>query len=264
MHLLPFFGDWPLVEIDVQAVDAYRHHKVSEGEARQRAIERRKPLRDEQNRVLKPLAPSTINKSIDILQWVLSVALEYKYIAENPAVGRRRRLKEWPSGTHWSMPARSDRPGGEPNSSRENELLGGAGDMPEVDADAIYREIGLYVVLFQSLQDILLQICWLLAEPAYDPDDRKPLSRMTFHQLVSETGRRVHTFLISTGRGESEFGFEFAVRFHALLGRCRAIGRERNRVVHSGFIHLESFDRLRGIVMSDMRPSPDRAISPPE
>jgi hypothetical protein len=152
------------------------------------------------------------------------------------------------------MPERSDRPGGNSNSSRENEPLGAAGDRPEVDADAIYREIGLYVVLFQSLQDILLQICWLLAEPAHDPDDRKLLSGMAFHQLVSETGRRVHTFLVSTGREESEFGFKFAVRFHALLGRCRAIGRERNRVVHSGFIHLESFDRLHGIVMSDIHP----------
>lgn len=131
------------------------------------------------------------------------------------------------------------------------------GDTPEVDADAIYREIGLYVVLFQSLQDILLQMCWLLAEPAYDPDDRRPLSRMTFHQLVGETGRRVHTFLVSTGCGESGVDFEFAIRFHALLRRCRAIGRERNRVVHSGFVHLESFDRLRGIVMSDMRPGND-------
>lgn len=126
--------------------------------------------------------------------------------------------------------------------------------MPELDADAIYREIGLYVVLFQSLQDILFQICWLLAEPAYDLDDRKQLSRMTFYELVSETGRRVNAFLGSTGRETSEFGFEFAVRFHGLLRRCRGIGRERNRVVHSGFVHLESFDRLHGIVMSDMRP----------
>jgi integrase len=94
MHLLPFFGDWPLTEIDVQAVDAYRHHKVQEGEARQRAIDRGKPQRDERNRILKPLSPSSVNKTIDALQWVLSVALEYKHIAENPAVGKRRRLKE--------------------------------------------------------------------------------------------------------------------------------------------------------------------------
>jgi integrase len=94
MHLLPYFGDWPLAEIDVQAVDAYRHRKVQEGEARQRAIDRGKPLRDERNRILKPLSPSSINKTIDALQWVLSVALEYKHVAENPAVGKRRRLKE--------------------------------------------------------------------------------------------------------------------------------------------------------------------------
>lgn len=94
MHLLPFFGDWPLFEIDIQGVDAYRHHKVQEGEARQRAIDRGKPLRDERNRILKPLSPSSINKTIDALQWVLSVALEYKLIPKNPAVGKRRRLKE--------------------------------------------------------------------------------------------------------------------------------------------------------------------------
>jgi integrase len=93
-HLLPFFGDWPLPEIDVEAVDAYRHHKVQEGQGRQRAIDRRKPQRDERNRILKPLSPSSINKTIGALQWVLSVALEYKHITENAAVGKRRRLKE--------------------------------------------------------------------------------------------------------------------------------------------------------------------------
>lgn len=95
-HLLPFFGDWPLVDIDVQAVDAYRHHKVQEAEKRQRAIERRKPLRDERDQILRPLSPTSINHTIDTLQWVLSVALEYKLIPENPAAGKRRRLKEAP------------------------------------------------------------------------------------------------------------------------------------------------------------------------
>lgn len=91
-HLLPFFGDWPLAEIDVQAVDAYVHHKVEESDRRRRAIERRKPQRDARNQILKPLCPSSVNKTIDVLQWVLSVALEYKHIAENPAAGPRRRL----------------------------------------------------------------------------------------------------------------------------------------------------------------------------
>jgi integrase len=91
-HLLPFFGDWPLAEIDIQAVDVYVHHKVEESDRRRRAIERRKPQRNARGRILKPLCPSSVNKTIDVLQWVLSVALEYKHIAENPAAGPRRRL----------------------------------------------------------------------------------------------------------------------------------------------------------------------------
>jgi integrase len=93
-HLLPYFGDWPLVDIDIQAVDAYRHHKVQESEARLRAIERRRPLRNERDQILRPLAATSINKTIDMLQWVLSVALEYKLVAENAAAGKRRRLIE--------------------------------------------------------------------------------------------------------------------------------------------------------------------------
>lgn len=93
-HLLPYFGDWPLVDIDVQAVDAYRHHKVQEAEARLRAIERRRPLRDERGQILRPLGARSINHTIDTLQWVLSVALEYKLIVENAAAGKRRRLIE--------------------------------------------------------------------------------------------------------------------------------------------------------------------------
>lgn len=95
-HLLPYFGDWPLVDIDVQAVDAYRHDKVQEAEKRQRAIDRRKPLHDERDQILRPLSATSINHTIDTLQWVLSIALEYKLVPENPAAGKRRRLKEAP------------------------------------------------------------------------------------------------------------------------------------------------------------------------
>lgn len=93
-HLLPFFGDWGLNEIDIEAVDAYRIHKVKESEARRNAIEAGRPLKGESGRNLRPLSAGSINKTIDHLQWILSMAVEYKLIGENPAVGRRRRLKE--------------------------------------------------------------------------------------------------------------------------------------------------------------------------
>jgi integrase len=92
-HLLPFFADWHLHEIDIEAVDEYRAFKVRESEARERAIARRKPQRNERGQVRKPLAPTTVNTTIDVLQFLLGVALERKLIAENPAAGSKRRLK---------------------------------------------------------------------------------------------------------------------------------------------------------------------------
>jgi integrase len=92
-HVLPYFGDWALHEIDIQAVDAFRGHMVEVSEARRRARDSGEAMRNEWGQALRPLSPATINKTIDTLQWVLSVAVEYRYISENPAAGRRRRLR---------------------------------------------------------------------------------------------------------------------------------------------------------------------------
>lgn len=95
-HLVPFFGDWALNEIDVEGVDEYRAFKVKESEVRARAIERGKPKRNEHGQILRPLSAGSINRTIDHLQWVLSIAIEYRRfgIAENAAEGKRRRLRE--------------------------------------------------------------------------------------------------------------------------------------------------------------------------
>ena len=64
--------------------------------ARARAIERGRPQRNDHGQLLRPLSPGSINRTIDFLQWVLSVAIEYKRfeLTENAAEGRRRRLRE--------------------------------------------------------------------------------------------------------------------------------------------------------------------------
>src|ERR1700749_1768525 len=100
-----------------------------------------------------------------------------------------------------------------------------------LDPDGIYRQIGVYVVSFQHLENQLFQVCWFLTEPAY-----------------SETGRRVYGFLLSQGREKSDF----ARRFHSHLHQCREVGRDRNRIVHSAYVHLEAGGELGGLVRSDM------------
>jgi integrase len=93
-HLLPYFGEWPLAEIDVEAVDDYRLAKVRESEDRARAIERGRPRRNAWGHVLRPLAPFTINQTIRYLRYFLATALEYDHVERNVAAGRRRLLRE--------------------------------------------------------------------------------------------------------------------------------------------------------------------------
>jgi integrase len=93
VHLWPYFGPWPLPQFEAEAVDEYRLFKLEEGAERRAAIDRRRPLRDENRRVLRPLAPTSINKTIDVLGSYLSVAVDYGMATTNAAHGRRRRLK---------------------------------------------------------------------------------------------------------------------------------------------------------------------------
>jgi integrase len=96
-HVAPLLGDLRLDEIDVRCIDEFRDLKIKESEARARAIGRGRPYRTDRGRIMKPLSPASINKTINFLQWVLGIALEYKYVTENAAAGRRRRLPVRPS-----------------------------------------------------------------------------------------------------------------------------------------------------------------------
>jgi integrase len=92
-HLLGYFADHRLDEITIEVVDDYRRHKLAEAERRERAAKKGKPHLNAAGVPLRPLGPSTINKTIEVLQAILATAVEYEYITKNPAAGRRRRLK---------------------------------------------------------------------------------------------------------------------------------------------------------------------------
>ena len=71
LHLLPFFARHRLSEITIAEVDRYRSFKVRQAQITARSI----------------------NQTITRLAQILEYAVEYEYIARNPARGRRRRLK---------------------------------------------------------------------------------------------------------------------------------------------------------------------------
>ncbi|MGI8559043.1 MAG: tyrosine-type recombinase/integrase [Solirubrobacteraceae bacterium] len=92
-HLLPFFADRRLSEIDVALVDRYREDKLTERERVRAAASAGEPLRDKRGQTRKPLSNGSINKTLVTLSLILESAIERGVIANNPASGRRRRLK---------------------------------------------------------------------------------------------------------------------------------------------------------------------------
>lgn len=92
-HLLPFFADWPLPKIDVRAVDSYRIFNLEESEDLRRRLAEGRPRTDANGRPRRPLSASSINMTIEVLSWLLSLAVEYGWVETNPALGRRRRIR---------------------------------------------------------------------------------------------------------------------------------------------------------------------------
>ena len=92
-HLLPFFADYPVSELDVALVERYREEKVLERERIIAAAAAGQPLRDKRGQRRMPLSNDTINKTLVTLTQVLDSAVERGFLVSNPARGKRRRLK---------------------------------------------------------------------------------------------------------------------------------------------------------------------------
>jgi integrase len=92
-HLLPFFADYAMSEIDVALVERYREQKVIERERVAEAIAAGEPLRDKRGQRRVPLSNESINKTLVTLTQILDSAVERGLLDSNPARGRRRRLK---------------------------------------------------------------------------------------------------------------------------------------------------------------------------
>jgi integrase len=92
-HLLPFFANYLVSEIDVALVDRYREQKVIERDAVRVAAATGERPRGKRNQPLVPLTNESINKTLVMLANVLDDAVDRGLLSSNPARGKRRRLK---------------------------------------------------------------------------------------------------------------------------------------------------------------------------
>ena len=83
-HLLPYFGELDVAEITPRVIDEYTADRLAESKRRADAIERKRPLRNDEGRMLRPLSADTINKTLGLLGTILDYALEGDLIQRNP------------------------------------------------------------------------------------------------------------------------------------------------------------------------------------
>lgn len=98
-HLEPFFAAVTPAQIDAEMVDAYAAAKLVEAGELAEAIEEGRARRDARGMLPRPLSPVSINKTIEILAWILGFAVEYRKrtgVTENVAAGKKRRIGEPP------------------------------------------------------------------------------------------------------------------------------------------------------------------------
>ena len=93
VHLLPFFGEYRLDEIDRRVCLRFKETKLRESEELRRAIAAGAELRDRRGRRITPLGLASIKKLIETLGSILDEAIEDEHIERNPARGSRMRIK---------------------------------------------------------------------------------------------------------------------------------------------------------------------------
>jgi integrase len=96
-HLLPFFAGHLLSEITPQEIDRYKTAKVRERQELDEA-------RNRGEKVPRGLANNSVNHTLSDLAQVLETAVEYGLIPQNPASGKRRRLKSTRPSRPWVEP----------------------------------------------------------------------------------------------------------------------------------------------------------------
>ncbi|MBI5058207.1 hypothetical protein HZB60_00320 [candidate division KSB1 bacterium] len=115
------------------------------------------------------------------------------------------------------------------------------------DIEDIYSELGKYVVCFQHLESKILQIAWFLDDPAHAHNSGTRYVSMRFHELI----KIIESNLVRYAEKIQLDGIEqFSVDIGSVTKQCQEAGRNRNRLVHSHYLHLEAGGHVETIIRS--------------
>jgi hypothetical protein len=92
-HLLPYFAEYGVTDIDRSVVERYREKKLLEREQVRAALPAGRPMRDQRGQRREPLSNGSINKTLVTLSQILETAVEGRLLTSNPASAKRLRLR---------------------------------------------------------------------------------------------------------------------------------------------------------------------------
>lgn len=104
LHLLSFFGRYPVNAIDLDLIDVYKAEKLTEASEIASRIAAGERVVDQDGRPIKPLSKSSINKTLEVLRQILRRAKKRKLIAEDPTADEDILLAAGKPRRKWLMP----------------------------------------------------------------------------------------------------------------------------------------------------------------
>ncbi len=119
-----------------------------------------------------------------------------------------------------------------------------------MDADAIYKGLGEFVVSFQSLEDLFRQTGWLILDPHRKEWPPRSFRTDSFATLVNEVEGLYVKLMDNLAVKDAD---ERKRVFRDIARESHQLREYRNRLVHSAYIELKAGGEVVGLLRSNPR-----------
>ena len=114
-----------------------------------------------------------------------------------------------------------------------------------MDADKTYAMLGRFIVLFQHLENTIVQIIRLIEQPKAGYDIRSDLAELRFTDLL----KRMRNCTIAYTKSLDLVNYQqFENEFVGMYEKCISLSKRRNDLVHSTYFHVEAGGELHSII----------------
>jgi hypothetical protein len=117
------------------------------------------------------------------------------------------------------------------------------------DPKPLYQAIGEYVVGFQWLVNKLWLAATFAEHPEQSLEDRWVLLDLSVAKLIDRFQEASIAFSRRWALAHSTL---FEDELDVIVDKCHQARRQRNRLIHSAYVHLEAGGELHGILRSDI------------